>query len=440
MQWRKMPSRKVSSRGLPSQQMQLQAHVDQAPLPKKLGTRQCGSGFVAFVAALFAAAMLAAACSQVNESASDSTTEAVSVKATTTLQATGTSAAAVTVAPDNSSEVTTTTTTTARPVTEWTLLAGGDVLMERSESLGLDPFSQLTPSLGSADLSLINVEMTISDRGSPREKQFVFRAPPSAAQRIADGGVRVATLANNHAMDYGADALADTITLLEAAGVTTVGAGSNIDEAFSYQILPTSGGLDVAFVGASHIVPVNFAAGPTTPGIASAHTAHMPRLLNSVRTADAVADAVVVAIHWGVERNPCTIAAQRDIARLLLDAGADAIIGHHPHVLQPVVFTGEKLVAFSLGNFIWEPRQNMGGETGVLQIDFDRDRVVNWVFHPHLTDENGIPIPAESGPRVDRIRDIISGECGAYAPPPTTTTVATTTTTSLPPPTATAGS
>ncbi len=327
--------------------------------------------------------------------------------------------------------VATTTTESART---WTLLAGGDVLMEWSERLGLDPFETIDPSLGSADLSVVNVEMAISDRGEARDKQYVFRAPPSAAGRIAAGGVRVANLANNHAMDYGADALADTIDLLESAGVMTIGAGRDSDEAYRYRILTTGGGVSVAFVGVSLVVPANFAAGSSTPGIASAHTPDLARVLDTVRAAAAAADAVVVAVHWGIERDPCPADSQRRLARQFLDAGADTVIGHHPHVLQPVEHAAGKLVAYSLGNFIFEPRQNMGGETGVLQVDFDGDRVVGWTLHPHLLDGDGVPVAADSGPRVDRIREIVSGNCLPYRPPP-----AATTTTSLPPPVGTAG-
>ena len=370
--------------------------------------------------ALLVTVLMASACTDSSEVRSPDATPTLPAESTATLP------------PQTTAPSTTAPSTTAgEPTRTWTLLAGGDVLMERSESLGLDPFASITPPLGSVDLSVVNVEMTISDRGAPRDKTYVFRAPPSAAGRIAAGGVRVANLANNHAMDYGPDALSDTIDLLEGAGVVTVGAGRDIDEAYRYRVLTTEGGVSVAFVGASLIVPSGFPAGPTTPGIASAHTTYLARVLDTVRAATAAADAVVVAVHWGIERNPCTTEAQRTLARQLLDAGADAIIGHHPHVLQPVVFTGEKLVAFSLGNFIWEPRQNMGGETGVLQIDFDGDTVVGWTFHPHLLDVDGVPVPIDSGPRVDRIRDIISGDCGPHAPPVTTTT--------LPPPTGTAG-
>ena len=377
---------------------------------------------VAWSGALLAAALMASAC-----------VESPRVRSST--------GASPTLPPETTAPVPTTTpitavqsTTTIESTRTWTLLAGGDVLMERSERLGLDPFQSIEPALGSADLSVVNVEMAISDRGTPHDKTYVFRAPPSAARRIAAGGVRVANLANNHAMDYGGDALADTVDLLEGAGVATIGAGRDIDEAYRYRILTTDGGVSVAFVGASLIVPSNFAAGSSTPGVASAHPPDLARVLDTVRAAVAAADAVVAIVHWGIERDPCPDDAQRLLARQLLDAGADAVIGHHPHVLQPVVFTGEKLVAFSLGNFIWEPRQHMSGETGVLQIDFEGDRVVDWTFHPHLLDGDGVPVPAYSGPRVDRIRDIIDeGDCGPHRPPPTSTT------TSLPPPTGTAG-
>lgn len=376
----------------------------------------------ALLVAVSMASLLAAACVDSTEVRSSGPTPTLAPETTATLPP-------LTTAPTTTVPITT-TTETART---WTLLAAGDVLMERSERLGLDPFASIVPPLGSMDLSVVNVEMAISDRGAPHSKRFVFRAPPAAAGRIADGGVRVASLANNHAMDYGADALFDTIELLEGAGVTTIGAGRNIDEAYRYRIVATAGGVNVAFVGASQIVPSGFAAGATRPGIASAHPPNLARVLDTVRAATAAADAVVVVVHWGIERNPCTTETQRSLARQLLDAGADAIIGHHPHVLQPVVFTGEKLVAFSLGNFIWEPRQNMGGETGVLQIDFDGDTVLDSTFHPHLLDDDGVPVPADSGPRVDRIRDIIAGDCGPHAPAlPTTTTT-------LPPPTGTAG-
>lgn len=333
---------------------------------------------------------------------------------------------------DAPSELVTTAAATvpsAEPSKEWTLLAGGDVLMDRTELQGVDPFEFVEPALASADLAAVNAEMAISDRGVPADKQFAFRAPPSAARRMASAGIDVANLANNHAKDFGPSALVDTVELLEDAGVVAVGAGDTDVEAYRYRVLRTPGEVSVAFVGVSMIVPRGFPAGPGSPGIASARPASP--IMESVRRAADEADVVVALVHWGVERATCPNKAQRDFAAALLDAGADAVIGHHPHVLQPVEFADGRLVAYSLGNFVWHPRWGITGETGVLQIDFDSDEIVGWAFHPHLLNEDGAPVPVAEGGRHDRIVDIIGGDCERHQPPPpSTTTTATSSTTS----------
>ena len=318
---------------------------------------------------------------------------------------------------------TTATVPEPEPSSEWTLLAGGDVLMDRTEAAGIDPFEFIEPSLASADIAVVNAEMAISDRGSPVDKEYVFRAPPPAAERMGAAGIDAANLANNHARDYGAEALLDTVTLLETAGVAALGAGADDTAAYSHRLLHVAGDIRVALVGASMVVPLNFAAGPAWPGIASARP--LGRLVRSVQDAARAADVVIVVIHWGSERFTCPTAEQLDVARQLFVAGADVIVGQHPHVLQPVEFADGKLVAYSLGNFVWHPRTGITGETGVLRIEFDADRIVGWAFHPHLLDEHGAPRPAEEGQRVDRIRDIIGGNCAPHTPPPVTTTTTT---------------
>jgi D-alanyl-D-alanine carboxypeptidase len=324
--------------------------------------------------------------------------------------------------PPGTPPSTTTTSVVEEPAPsrEWTLLAGGDVLMDRTEAAGIDPFAFIEPSLASADITVVNAEMAISDRGSAVNKEYVFRAPPQAAERIAAAGIDVANLANNHARDYGADALLDSVRLLETAGVVALGAGADDSAAYAPWLLHTAGGVRVAFVGASAVLPPEFAAGPEWPGIAAARPT--ARVVESVRAASGAADVVIVTIHWGIERQTCPTGEQVDIARELLDAGADAVIGHHPHVLQPVEIVDGKLVAYSLGNFVWHPRSGLTGETGVLQIDFDADRIIGWAFHPHLLDENGAPRPVGSGPRFDRIREIIAGDCARHTPPPAAAT------------------
>lgn len=326
--------------------------------------------------------------------------------------ATTTARAGHVVAPGNEAP------TTAEPDLTWTLLAGGDVLMDRSEAAGIDPFAGIEPPLGSADIAVVNAEMVISERGEPADKKYVFRAPPSATERIAAAGVDVANLANNHAMDFGAEALLDTVDLLEARGVIALGAGASSPDAYRHRVIEVRPEVRVAFVGASMVVPLGFPAAPTRPGIASAY--QRERVLANVRAAASEADVVIAVVHWGIERMTCPEGRQRDFAFELLHNGADAVIGHHPHVLQPVVFDDGRLVAYSLGNFVWHYRSGITGETGVLQIDFDGDEIVGWSFHPHLLDINGAPVPATAGARVDRINDIISGDCARHQPPPTT--------------------
>ncbi len=290
--------------------------------------------------------------------------------------------------------------------------------MDRSEAADIDPFAGIEPLLSSADIALVNVEMVISERGEPvQDKKFTFRAPPSAAARIAAAGVDVASLANNHAADYGPEALLDTVDLLEADGVIALGAGATSPDAYRHRVIEVRPGVRVAFVGASMVVPHGFAATQTRPGIASAY--QQERVLASVRTAASEADVVIAVVHWGIERMTCPDSRQRDFAFQLLRSGADAVIGQHPHVLQPVVLDEGKLVAYSLGNFVWHHRTGITGDTGVLQIDFDGAEIVNWLFYPHLLDVHGAPVPAADGARADRIVDIVSGNCARHQPPPT---------------------
>ena len=210
-------------------------------------------------------------------------------------------------------------------------------------------------------------------------------------------------------MDYGSVGLQDTLTSLEAAGVVALGAGGNDIEAFRHRVLEVDGAVTVAFVGVSRIVHRGFAAGPGSPGVAT--DLEPERAFESVRTASREADVVIAVVHWGIEVATCPSADQRAYAARLLDAGADAVIGHHPHVLQAIEFAEGRLVAYSLGNFVWHPRWSITGETGVLQIDFVGDRIAGWKFHPHLLDANGAPRPAEAGWRVDRLFDLIEGDC-----------------------------
>ena len=329
---------------------------------------------------------------------------------------------APTTAPETPTYNATTTTLKKRP---WTLLAGGDVLLDLTEPEGVDPFTKVEPSLSSADVAIVNLEMAITERGEPYDKEFVFRAPGSAALTLAGAGIDVVSLANNHILDFGSVGLEDTISVLDEVGILRPGAGANNAEAYAPRVLVLDNEIRVAFVSASAIIPGGFSAGAERPGIADAKWA-IPRVLAAVRAAASGNDVVVVSIHWGVERATCPSQDQRGLAQQLIEAGANLILGHHPHVLQPIETFDRTVIAYSLGNFAWHPRYGITGDTGVLEIFFDGPIVEGYQFHPHILDYLGGAMPVDSGDRYDRIIDIVEGRCEAHSPePPSTTEVIT---------------
>ena len=325
--------------------------------------------------------------------------------------------------PSTTEQVTTTATTAATvdPPRIWTLLAGGDVLLDRTEPEGIDPFTKVQPDLASADVAIVNLEMAITERGEPYDKEYVFRAPGSAALTLVGAGIDVVSLANNHVFDFGREGLEDTISVLDEVGILRPGAGSNNAEAYAPRILTLDNGVRVAFVSATAVVPGGFASGADRPGVADAKWA-TPRVLAAVRAAATGNDVVVVSLHWGVEREPCPNEEQRTLAQQIIEAGADLILGHHPHVLQPIETFDRSVIAYSLGNFAWHPRYGITGDTGVLEVVFDGSRIDGYRFHPHVLNYIGGASPIASGDRYDRITDIVEGRCEQYAPEPTPTT------------------
>lgn len=261
------------------------------------------------------------------------------------------------------------------------LAAGGDVnlgdvpgrlIAERGTGY---PWASVGPLLRAADLAFVNLECAVSRRGRPETKRFTFRGTPQAlagARRSA--GLDVLNLANNHAGDFGRTALLDTIAHARQDGMVAVGAGADDDAAYAPRIVERLG-LRVAFVGFSEILPFDFRAGPGRPGTAWAFPG---RVRDAAREASRRADVVIATFHWGTERDTSPSPAQRSLARLALGAGATAVIGAHPHVLQPVERAGAgRLVAYSLGNFVFGAHSPGTERTGVLLLALGARRVLD---------------------------------------------------------------
>ena len=234
----------------------------------------------------------------------------------------------------------------------------GDTMLGRgvARALAAGPPARLVAPedaelMRAADLVVVNLECCVSDRGRRWDapgKPFHFRAPPSAVELLALLGVGCVTLANNHALDYGPEALLDTLDHLAGAGITAVGAGPALDEARRPVILDAAG-LRVAVVGATDH-PADFAAGPARPGVAYADLADgVPEwLLAAVRDAAAHADAVLVTPHWGPNMTRAPVPHVRRAAAALVEAGATLVAGHSAHLPHGV---GGR-VLYDLGDFL----------------------------------------------------------------------------------------
>jgi poly-gamma-glutamate capsule biosynthesis protein CapA/YwtB (metallophosphatase superfamily) len=239
-----------------------------------------------------------------------------------------------------------------------TLALAGDTMLGRGVARTLTrtpPEALVAPdvrdALGQADLVVLNLECCISERGRRWDapgKPFFFRAPPRAVELLILLGVDCVTLANNHALDYGFDALADTLDHLTAAGIATVGAGADLDQARRPAVL-TAGELGVAVLGVTDH-PADFAAGPDRPGVAFADLGrHVPEwLAELVREAGAQADATLVSPHWGPNMTTEPVGHVRRAATELVDAGATLVAGHSAHV--PHGIAGR--VLYDLGDFL----------------------------------------------------------------------------------------
>ncbi len=309
--------------------------------------------------------------------------------------ATTTEAPITTAAPTTAAAPTTTTT---EPPSLF-VAAGGDVLADRRVGTFMDKnggeavFTHVRPLLETAHLAFINLEGPISDKGTRATwKEYTFRGRPAMIDGLVSAGIDVVSLANNHSNDYGASALLDTIARLDEAGVHQAGAGADAAAASAPALLLTPAGT-VAVLAFTDIIPGGFTAGSGTPGV-NATTPSRKKLLADVAAANRKADYVIVSFHWGKEYEPRANYEQRKLAHRVVDAGADLVIGHHPHVIQGLELYRNRLIAYSLGDFVWDHYSVETGETFVLRVRAPRAGPPSAEMVPVYLDEStGVPKP-----------------------------------------------
>ena len=307
-----------------------------------------------------------------------------------------------------------------------TLAFGGDVhFAERTLSLLDDPataFGPVSSIFQAADLSMVNLETAVTERGTPEPKQFHFRAPSSAYAAVRAAGVDVVSLANNHTLDYGQVGLADTLSGAAAAGVPVVGAGATASAAYAPWVT-TVEGVRIAVLGFTQITELasTWVATDTRPGLAMAITDEQIALAAaSIRSARSATDVVIVYMHWGQEYNECPIELQRRAAVAFADAGASVIVGTHAHVLQGAGWLGSTYVAYGLSNFVWWYNDAASNDTGVLRVTLTGPSISGVEFLPAYIDRNtGQPIPSvgEEAARISAQYASLQGCTGLAATP-----------------------
>lgn len=278
----------------------------------------------------------------------------------------------------------------APPAEPLTIAFAGDVHFEGQLANRLsDPATAMGPMasiLASADIAIVNLETAITTRGEPQSKEFTFRSPPSAMTALLASGVDLATMANNHGLDYGPVSVPDALAASAATGLPIIGIGENAAQAYAPVII-TVRGQRVAFLAATAVLDSglisSWSASADQPGIATALDGNNDALVAAVRAVRPDVDTVVVDLHYGSDLQTCPTAIQRAVAEDVVDAGADIVVGQHAHVVLGGGYKGSAYVDFGLGNFeFYVSGSGPTADTGVLVLTVTGRSVTNPIWTP----------------------------------------------------------
>ncbi|TDD21682.1 CapA family protein [Actinomadura sp. KC06] len=298
----------------------------------------------------------------------------------------------------------------APPAKEPIILAfGGDTHFEGQlrSRLG-NPKNALGPvakQLRAADLAMLNLETAITTGGgTPAPKSFTFRASPSAFKALQGSGVDVVSMANNHGMDYMEGGLRDSLAAIKRSGFPVVGIGKNADDAFRpYRV--TVKGNKLAIVGATQVLDDNliqaWTATDTKGGLASAKD--VPRMVQAVKEARKGSDVVIVHLHWGAELQPCPLPRQQELAKQLVAAGADIIVGGHAHIPLGGGYMDGSYVHYGMGNFVFYSANGKTAESGVLLLKVENGKVTKDKWAPARI-SGGLPIPLKGAAAASAVK------------------------------------
>lgn len=236
----------------------------------------------------------------------------------------------------------------------------------------------LLTELQDADILMMNEEFPFSTRGTQApDKQYTFRVDPKYVSAFTEMGVDIVSLANNHALDYGTEALEDSFTTLDDAGILYAGAGDTLERASQLQVIEANG-KKFGYLAASRVIPVgSWNIENNQPGMFC--TYDETKLLAAIKAAKEECDFLTVYVHWGIERNTTPEAYQTSLGKEYIEAGADLVIGAHTHCLQGIQYFDGKPVFYSLGNFIFNKTID---QTAAVKVTVDADGNASYQLLP----------------------------------------------------------
>lgn len=262
------------------------------------------------------------------------------------------------------------------------------------------------PLIKKSDIVLGNLETPMSHRGEPmEEKQYTFRGRPEVLKILKENNFSAVSIANNHVLDYGTDAFLDTLDNLKKYEILYAGGGINREEAEKGAIIERNG-IKVGFLAFTKVVPVvDWYAGKNKPGIIGAYKVHEKEFVRIIQEMKMNCDVLVVSVHWGQEGTTTIRDEEKYIGRCMIDAGADIIMGHHPHIVQGIEIYKNKPIFYSLGNFIFTTSKvDICNKTIMANVEVDKEGNISDIHVIPGTIVNGKPTPMEGVERDNFIK------------------------------------
>jgi poly-gamma-glutamate synthesis protein (capsule biosynthesis protein) len=269
-----------------------------------------------------------------------------------------------------------------------TLVFGGDVMLGRTCAAkienGMDPFAGIASVLRGASFAAANLECTISNSGESAQR-YAFRAPARSAQLLRRAGFHAMGLANNHALDFGSVALRDCAARLSRENVMAVGVATSTGNAYTPHFFSLPGGNKIALLAISDV--------GVTAGSEIAAASNRVFLKDAIARARSGANLVVCLVHWGIEQSENITDEQRELARWLIDRGVDAVVGAHPHCVQPLDFYHGRPIAYSLGNLVFDGAPSIASwnRGALLEVGLDEDAKISSLSLIPVVLEDGFP-------------------------------------------------